>query len=764
MFTLEIRRDTAIMANAIDIPFECFFRKHDAVMLLTDGETGRLLDANDAALRFYGYSLQQITSMNIGNISQLSPGEMHAERQQAGREERTNFIEPHQLASGEIRTVEVRTSTITLADKKYFFSVIHDVTRHKQAEAELRGSEQRYRALFDGINSGVAVYEAVDNGRDFIFKDFNQAGERIDHDLRERLIGKNLLAVRPGVEKFGLVDVLRRVWHTGIPEHHPVTLYEDRQISGWYENYVYKLPSGEIVAVFENITERKQSEEALRESEERFRKIFDSASLGIVICPPSFIYEKANPAFCRMMGYSAEELKTLTFVEITHPDNIKQDLENVKKVGRGEIPFYQTEKRYIRKNGETLWGALTVSSIRDDRGEVRYYLSMVNDITERKRMEEEIQRSQKLESLGVLAGGIAHDFNNLMGGIFGYIDIASEETKEDKVAGYLAKALTTIDRARGLTQQLLTFAKGGAPVRKIDQLFPFTRETALFALSGSNVSCRFDVPEDLWPGNFDRNQIGQVIDNIIINAQQAMPGGGEIAVTARNVSLKHERHPGMPPGDYVRISIKDAGIGIPEEILPRIFDPFFTTKTKGHGLGLATCYSIVNRHGGCIEVESEPGKGSTFHVYLPAADQKVAPSAKEEAVRHIGSGTIVVMDDEEVIRETVGSMLASFGYAVVCKENGRDAIDFFVSGIKANRKIAGMILDLTVPGGMGGKDAIAEIRNHCSKTPVFVASGYAEDPVMANPKAYGFTASICKPFRKADLAAMLHKYLTRHAG
>ena len=516
-----------------------------------------------------------------------------------------------------------------------------------------------------------------------------------------------------------------------------------------------------LVVTFNDMTERKLSENALRESEDRFRKIFEEASIGIVICPPSFIFEKANPAFCQMTGYSADELRSLTFTEITHPDYIKKDLENVKKVGRGEIPFYQTEKRYIKKNGESMWGSLTVSSIRDEKGALRYYLSMVRDITGRKLMEGEIQKTQKLESLGVLAGGIAHDFNNLMGGIFGFIDLANEENKDVKVARYLSKALGTIDRARGLTQQLLTFSKGGAPVKKTDRFFPFVRETALFALSGSSVSCRFDAPDDLRDGNFDRNQIGQVIDNIIINAQQAMPGGGAIEVSARNISFKQSEHPGLAAGDYVRISIKDAGIGIPKEILPRIFDPFFTTKEKGHGIGLSTCYSIVNRHGGSISVESEPGKGSTFHVFFPAAGERAGSSSIEKAIQHKGIGRVVVMDDEEVIRETVGNMLETLGYTVVCKENGSDAVDFFSAEIKAGRKVAALIFDLTIPGGMGGEAALKEIRKIDAGTPVFVASGYADDPIIANPIAHGFTASICKPFRKEGLAEMLEKHVKK---
>lgn len=345
--------------------------------------------------------------------------------------------------------------------------------------------------------------------------------------------------------------------------------------------------------------------------------------------------------------------------------------------------------------------------------------------------------------------------------MFGFIDLANYESDIDKVKQHLSKAMNAMQRARGLTHQLLTFATGGEPIREIVDLYAFAKEAIPFALSGSNVLCNFTVQENLWVCSFDRNQIGQVLDNIVINAAQAMPGGGVIEISFTNVSISEREHAVLIAGDYVKISIKDTGIGIPEHILPLIFDPFFTTKTKGHGLGLATSYSIVGRHGGCIEVESAPGNGSLFQIYLPASKEQTSPADPASLTLHKGSGTFVLMDDDPSMMESMEAMLELLGYTVVCTNNGRDAVRFLSSEIDAKRNVAGMIFDLTVPGGMGGKEAIQEVRKISAGTPVFVISGYAEDPIMANPKDYGFTASICKPFTMQELTNILNKYIKR---
>lgn len=413
----------------------------------------------------------------------------------------------------------------------------------------------------------------------------------------------------------------------------------------------------------------------------------------------------------------------------------------------------------LHKNGSKRFIAFDGRIGHNSDGSFKQTHCILKDETERKLTEETLANAQKLESLGVLAGGIAHDFNNLMGGIFGYIEIARQSSTDDKVNRDLTKVMQTINRARNLTQQLLTFAKGGAPRQEVAPLFPFLQETANFALSGSNISCSFDFEETLWQVNYDKNQLGQVIDNLVINAQQAMPLGGIIELSARNITLASGEHPILTQGNYVLIFLSDNGIGIPPKIQNRIFDPFFTTKPKGHGLGLATSYSIVKRHGGCIDVFSEPDKGSTFKIYLPATIKTAEELVNSEAKTHGGAGIFLIMDDEEVIREALSHMLESFGYTVVCTANGQDAIAEVLTALRENRSFAGMLFDLTVPGAMGGKATIEQIRKMGITSPAFVASGYADDPIIRNPEEYGFTASICKPFMRSELIELLEKHM-----
>lgn len=519
--------------------------------------------------------------------------------------------------------------------------------------------------------------------------------------------------------------------------------------------------SAQVVCFCRDISERKRTEDALRESQNRLKLATMSAQLGIWdwdIINNKMVWDDE---MFRLYGY--KEKPSDYGIEIwkkgLHPDDMEYAWNECQAALRGERK-YDLEFRVRHPDGTIRFIKAQGIVLRDVTGNPIRMLGVNHDITRSKTLEEEMLKNQKLESLGVLAGGIAHDFNNLLGGIFGYMESAIDIVTDQKVRECILKALNTIDRGRHLTQQLLTFAVGGVPIKTVAPMFPYVVEIVQFALSGSNITCVFDVASDLKLCNFDKNQVAQVIDNLIINAKQAMPSGGTIEVIARNITIGQGEHHLLNQGDYIKISITDHGIGIPKDLLSKIFDPFFTTKKTGHGLGLATCYSIVKRHDGCIEVESTPGVGSTFHIYLPASQETNSEKISNIKSTHVGQGTFIVMDDEDVMRDTLGNILESFGYNVLSAENGQVALELLTEETASNRNVAALILDLTIPGGQGGKDIIQKIRKIREDIPVFVTSGYAEDPVIAKPEDYNFTASICKPFRKSEFAEMLNKYLS----
>lgn len=380
-------------------------------------------------------------------------------------------------------------------------------------------------------------------------------------------------------------------------------------------------------------------------------------------------------------------------------------------------------------------------------------------------MESEITKLDKLKSIGLLAGGIAHDFNNLLAAILGNISLARITAGSGSaVDERLVKAEKAVMKAKGLTQQLLTFAKGGAPVKKIISIEKLLRESVIFALRGSNTKYQFEIKPNLRSVEADGGQISQAVNNLIINADQAMPTGGTITIAAENCTLRPHNIVSLPPGDYVKVAIRDKGVGIAEKHLPLIFDPYFTTKEAGSGLGLATVYSIVNRHGGAIEVSSQENIGTTFTMYLPASAQQTASEKHAHKAIHKGSGNILVMDDDQDVCEVAGMMLTELGYAVAFARDGQEAVRLYQEAMKDRHPFDYVILDLTVPGGMGGEETIKELRKIDPEVKAIVSSGYSSSPIMANFREYGFTAVAVKPYNIVELSRIFHEISKRAKG
>lgn len=514
----------------------------------------------------------------------------------------------------------------------------------------------------------------------------------------------------------------------------------------------------QMVAEGRNITERRKAELALRESEKLLRQIIDLV--------PHFIFAKdregrfilVNRAVADNYGTTVEALTGKSDADFARSAEEVEHFraDDIAVIDSGISKFIPDEPI---TNAEGEIRSLTTVKIPFSFSGRKAVLGVSVDITERKRLWEEAQKVQRLESLGVLAGGLAHDFNNLLSGIFGFIELARKASNDPRVAHYLDEALQAMGRARGLTRQILTFAKGGAPACRTAFIQPLVIETARFTLSGSQVSVTTDLPDDLPPCDHDPDQIGQVINNILLNAQQAMPAGGTVDIRGTVVTVTAEEIPPLAPGRHIAISFTDHGVGIPAEIQPRVFDPFFTTKQKGSGLGLAVSHSIVRQHGGTITVRSEPGKGTTFTIYLPISQKRVGPEkATRTPAGPTGTGRILVMDDEEMLLSLLSQMLERLGYSTVCVKDGAAAIAAFDAARTEGTPFTAVLLDLTVPGGMGGRETVARLRERDRKTPVFVFSGYADDPVMATPRKYGFTGSLAKPFSFEELARLLSEH------
>jgi len=374
----------------------------------------------------------------------------------------------------------------------------------------------------------------------------------------------------------------------------------------------------------------------------------------------------------------------------------------------------------------------------------------------RKKMEEELLEAQKLESIGTLAGGIAHDFNNILTAIIGNISLAKMYSKAgDTIFRMLTEAEKASMQAKNLTQQLLTFSMGGAPIKQPTSISGLIRQSADFCLRGSNVDCEFFIRENLWAVQADEGQISQVINNLILNALQAMPDGGEINVQAENITLDKTTHLPLTEGKYVKISIMDQGTGIPREHLSKIFEPYFTTKQRGHGLGLATCYSIVKKHGGYISVESKEGIGTSFHLYLPASEKEVKEQNKNEQRPVSGKGRILVMDDDEDVKAVLCIMLEELGYQVNLVSSGDEAIEIYRQKRETGQSFDLVIMDLTVKGGMGGKEAIKKLAEIDPGVRAVVSSGYYNDPIMAEYKKHGFKGIITKPYTLEELSMVV---------
>lgn len=740
------------------------------------------------------------------------------------------------------------------------------------------------------IDSSMDIIIAVDNDR--LITEFNHAAQEAFGYTREEMLGEHVSILY--ADSLEGETIHTTTLHDGTCINETVNIKKNgTTFNVLLSSSILTNHRGEqvgVMGVSHDITDFRNTVEALRESEARFRALAETTS-GAIFIGKDNMFSYVNPATCHLSGFSEQELLSMHFWDLAHPDH-REWLKNIsEKRMLMENPMSRYELKVKTKKGEIRWADVSATIIqynnqpavlgtafditnhkineedlqrkaselqaifqvqpdlffrvrsdgliidcktgkttsilnaperilgrnlrdvfpapigeeslqavrqvietrslietmytRNTKKGTEYYearllplhenevIAIVRDITEKKKTEEELLKAQQLESIGLLAGGIAHDFNNILAAIQGNISLAKLYAAEN---GLIRRKLTdsekSIDRARELTQQLLTFSIGGAPLKKISSIYTLLKESVRFYLSGSEIKCTFDIPSPLWLVEIDEGQISQVINNIIINSIHAMPGGGVITIYARNIhqddnsDIDRLHNFLIKQGDYVMIKITDQGIGIEEEHLPKIFDPYFSLKKNGTGLGLATSYSIIKKHGGYIDVSSEPGTGTSMYIYLPAtkSDEVLEVRDPDSTGSYPGTGTIILMDDDETILEICGEMIRNLGYDIIYSRDGYETIDLYTEHKEYGQKIDAIIMDLTIPGSMGGKECVQRLKEIDPGVTAIVSSGYSNDPVMADYRKYGFRGVISKPYRVEELSKVLYELIASRSG
>ena len=743
---------------------------------------GKMVMANQAAVEMRGYRNEgELLRKNMMEL--IAPQDIEKAKKGIKETLETEKVRDVEYAllkkDGTTFFADVSVSIIKDAEgnPNLFMAVVRDITERKSIEKALKESEEQYRMLVETSPDSISVFDLNGN----LIMSNPATYEVYGNGEKVELIGESIFNFIQTQDKKRVAKEIEEVIKTGNLKKGDYKIVNKEGKIFFVETSVSLIKDADgvskgLMAITRDVTKRKKMENDLAAEKERLSVTLRSIAESVISVDIKGNVVFMNEVAEQLTGWAQADAIGKPLRDVLNVvDNKNKPIachEIVKNViEKGDISCTVTidEGTLIAKDETEKIIAQSCAPIRGEDNNIQGVVLIIRDITEKQKLEKELFRATKLESIGLLAGGIAHDFNNILTGITSSLFMAKMSLEKDtSIYKFILEAEKAAFRASRLTNQLITFAKGGAPIKEIQSIREIIEEAVGFSLSGSNIDCELKLPEDLWTAVIDRGQIDQVITNLIINAEQAMPAGGTITLNAENITIDgtvpRETTAYIPlnPGKYIKISVKDEGVGILPEDLESIYDPYFTTKDSGSGLGLTICYSIIRKHNGFIYAKSRLGIGTTFHVYLPVSGKKFKkPEKNEEKVPLTGTGKILVMDDEDVVRITAGQILKTIGYMVEYAKDGHEAIRVYKKAIEKEQPFDAVIMDLTIPGGMGGREAVQKLIEIDPDVRAIVTSGYSNDPIMANFKEHGFSGVISKPYMVDEFNAVIRRAISK---
>ena len=729
--------------------------------LYIDLKTSKIQRCNEKAISLFGYKLKELSQKPVPEL-------VFPEDLEVAQLMRSINLKGQSTENQNIRVVTRSGKVVqTIVHSSPIFDAAGEIIASRTFLTELKGME----VVDQHLNEQRVLYETIFNTLpvDFIILNPDFTYEYVsnhavpDADIRQWMIGRTNYEYASHYNYPTEIPERREFYFNKVKEfHQPVSWQEE--IPGYDgKNHIFSRQYFPmfiedelkyIVGTGVEITDKATTDRMIRQQKERLESILDSLGEAVITTDRNGHINAINHIAADLLGVQPAKVQSepiQSLISIRKNDS-ETDLVNpvIDLLKHGDHQTDYDDLQWILSDRK-LDIIYTVTPLYDSIGDLDGAVLIITDITEKRHLNLELEKTQKLESIGRLAGGIAHDFNNILASIVGNLEFIRHHLSNanPETETHIDNIEVSTNRAQQLTRQLLTFSSGGDPVRSLIYLPDFVKAQVGFALRGTSIRTEFSVEDNIPPLLIDENQMGQVISNVVLNALDAMKTGGTLSVDLScNDIVDHFQ---LEDGRYVLMAFSDEGIGMPKEMISKIFDPFFTTKENKRGLGLSTVFSIVKRHGGVVDVKSEFEKGTTFIIYLPVRDEAKTETIEIRNTSTSDNQTVVIMDDDNQIRDIIERALRNEGFDVLTAETGNQVIEL----LRENPDLDKFILDLTVPGDIGGKDTLIEIKKINPNARAIAASGYSNDPIMSNHEAFGFRGSISKPFRLKQLISLV---------